>query len=112
MPMSERACSDISNFYNEITKGTPSLTSKTDACETGWGAVCKGMTSSGQFSLNEQQLYINTLKLLAAFFSLKAFVKNSDTHVKILSDNTATVYDINRMGSNNSNTCHKIICDI
>ena len=35
MPMSERACSDISNAYNEITKGTPSLTSKTDACETG-----------------------------------------------------------------------------
>ena len=52
--------------------------------------------------LNEQQLYINVLELLAAFSGLQAFVKTSDTHVKILSDNTMT----------QSNTCHKIIYDI
>ena len=74
--------------------------------------VCKSMRTGGQFSLNEQQLHINVSELLAAFFALKAFVKNSDTHVKILSDNTTTVYDINKMDSNNSSTCHKIICDI
>ena len=39
-------------------------------------------------------------------------MKNSDTHVKFLSDNTTTVYGINKMGSNNSNTYHKTICDI
>ena len=49
---------------------------------------------------------------MAAFLGLKAFVKNSDTRVKILSDNTATVYGINKIGSKNSNTCHKITCDI
>ena len=70
------------------------------------------MRTGSQFSLNQQQLYINVLELLAAFFGLKAFVKNSDTHVKILSDNTATVYSINKMGSNNPNTCHKVICDV
>ena len=44
MTLSERACSDlqwwctnIPNSYNEITKGTHSLTIKTDAYETGWG---------------------------------------------------------------------------
>ena len=74
--------------------------------------MCKGMRTGGQFSLNEQQLHINVLELLAAFFGLKASAKNSDTHVKILSENITTVYGINKMGSNNSNTCHKIICDI
>ena len=58
------------------------------------------MRTGGQFILNEQQLHINVLELLAAFFGLKAFVKNSDTHVKILSDNTTTVHGINKMGSN------------
>ena len=117
--LSERVCSDLQQWYtnipnscNEITKCTSSLTTKTDACETGWGAVCKGMRTGSQFSLNQQQLYINVLELLAAFFGLKAFVKNSDTHVKILSDNTAIVYSINKMGSNNPNTCHKVICDV
>ena len=52
--------------------------------------------------LNEQQLYINVLELLAAFSGLQASVKTSDTHVKTLSDNTTT----------QSNTCHKIIYDI
>ena len=115
MTLSERACYDlqwwctnIPNSYSEITKGTSCLTIKTDACETGWGVVCRGMSTGGQISLNEQQLHINFLKLLAAFFCLKAFVKNSHTYVKLLSENAATVYGINRMGSSNSNTCHKI----
>ena len=54
MTLSERACSalqwwctNIPSCYNEITKCTPSLTNKTDACETGWGAVCKGMRTGG-----------------------------------------------------------------
>ena len=40
------------------------------------------------------------------------FVRNSDAHVKILSDNTKKVYGLNKMGSNNFNKCHKIIGDI
>ena len=89
MTLPERACSDlqcwcanIPSSYNEITKGTSSLAIKTDACETGWGAVYKGMRTSGQFSLNEQKPHFIVLELLAAFFRLKAFVKNSDTHLK------------------------------
>ena len=46
MKLSERACSDrqwwctnIPNSYNEITKGTPSLTIKVDVCETGCCSV-------------------------------------------------------------------------
>ena len=39
-------------------------------------------------------------------------MKNSDTHVNILSDNTTTGYGIDKMSTDNSNTCRKIICDI
>lgn len=74
--------------------------------------MCKGMRTGGQFSLNEQQLHINVLELLLTFFGLKAFVKNSDTQIKILPGNNTTVYGINKMDSNNFNLCHKIICDI
>ena len=70
------------------------------------------MGTGGQFSLNKHQLYLNVLELLDSFFGLKSFVKSSDTHAKILSENAKTVYGINKMGSNNSNTCHKTIFDI
>ena len=46
MTLSERAfsdlrwwCTNISNSYNEITKGTPCFIIKTDTCETGGSAV-------------------------------------------------------------------------
>ena len=70
------------------------------------------MRTGGHFNLNEQELHINVLEMLAVCFGLKAFVKNSDTYVKILSDNTATIYSINKMDLNNFSTCRKIICDI
>ena len=41
-------------------------------------------------------------------FSLKTFVKVSDAHVKLLSDSTTTVHDINNMHSNKSELCHSI----
>ena len=52
------------------------------------------------------------MELLPTFFGLKAFVKNSDTQIKILPSNNTIVYGINKMDSNNFNLCHKIICDI
>ena len=70
------------------------------------------MRTGSQFSSNEQQLHINVFEPLAAFFGIKTFAKMSDAHVKILSDNTTTVYGIDKMGWNNFNTCYKIICDI
>ena len=65
----------VQTFQIEITKGSPSLTTKTDVCETGWGAVCKGMRTDGQFSLNKQQLYVNVSELLDSFFGLKSLWK-------------------------------------
>ena len=56
--------------------------------------------------------HINAKELLAVKFSLKTFVKVSDAHVKLLSDNTTTVHGINNMHSNKSDLCHSIISEI
>ena len=56
--------------------------------------------------------HFNAKKLLGARFSLKTFVKVPDVHVKLLSDNTTTVYGINNMHYNKSDLCHSIISEI
>ena len=58
------------------------------------------------------ECHINAEELLSAKFSLKAFVKGSDTYVKLLSDNTTTVHNINNMHSNESELCHSIMSEI
>ena len=58
------------------------------------------------------EYHINTKELLTAKFSLKTFIKVSDAHVKLLSDNTTTVHGINNMPSNKSDLCHSIISEI
>ena len=58
------------------------------------------------------EYHTNAKELLAAKFFLKAFVKASDAHVKLLSDNTTTVHGINNMHSNKSDLCHSVISEI
>ena len=57
------------------------------------------------------EYYINANKLLAAKFSPKKFVKVSDVHDKLLSDNTTTANGINNLHSNKSDLCHSIISE-
>ena len=56
--------------------------------------------------------HIDAKEILAATFSRKTFVKVSDAHVKLLSDSTTTVHDINNMHSDKSGLCHSIISEI
>ncbi|XP_063374150.1 uncharacterized protein LOC134661866 [Cydia amplana] len=71
----------------------------TDASTTGWGAACGNETASGVWSREEQEMHINGLELLAAFFGLKVFAKNR-TKCQILMriDNSTAIAYINRMG--------------
>ena len=105
-------CKNIPTSYNDISKTTPRLTVKTDACLTGWGAVFNGAKTGGQFTQREQSMQINSSELLAAKFGLKTFIKTHNVHVKLLSDNSTTVHGINRMGSSKSVSCNAIICEI
>ena len=48
---------------------------ETDAFLTGWGAVCNGAQTSGQWSEEERTLYINVLELPAIKLALFSFIK-------------------------------------
>ena len=103
---------NINSSKNNITKSKPVIENSSDASSFGWGAVCNNIRTGGAFNLAEMKYHINAKELLAAKFSLKTFVKVSDAHVKLLSDNTTTVHGINNMHSNKSDLCHSIISEI
>ena len=58
--------------------------------------------AKGSFSFEERYYHIYIKGLLAAKFYLKAFVKVPNAHVKLLSDNTSTIHNINNMHFNKS----------
>ena len=81
----------------------PELELETDASQAGWGAYCQGTLTGGRWSEEEEHLHINELELLAALFSLKAFLKHArDISVLLKSDNVTTVAYINHLGGTKS----------
>ena len=119
MILSPRSITDVQWWYNkincsknDITKGEPVIEISSDASSFRWGAVCNSIHTGGTFNLDEMECHINAEELLSAKFSLKAFVKGSDAYVKLLSDNTTTVHNINNMHSNECELCHSIISEI
>ena len=71
----------------------------TDASLTGWGAVLEGRTAKGTWSPALRTKHINYLELMAVLLALKRFEPLvSGCHVLIRTDNTATMYYINKQG--------------
>ena len=86
-----------------LVSGEPDLIIETDASRKGWEASCMGQTTGGRWSLQEQYLHINCLKLLAGAFALKAFTKDkAQMRVRLLMDNTSAAHYINKMGGTRS----------
>ena len=102
----------ISCSKNNITKGEPVIEISSDASSFGWGAVFNNIRTGGACNLDEMEYHINAKELLAAKLSRKTFVKVSDAHVKLLSNNTTTENGINNMHSKKSDLCHSIISEI
>ena len=117
MILSPQSSTDVHWWYNKIncsknniTKGESVGETSFDASSFGWGAVCNNIHTGDAFNFDEMEYHINSKKLLAAKFSLKTLVKASNSHVKLLSDNTtATVHGIKNMHSNKSELHHSII---
>ncbi|KAL7306804.1 hypothetical protein TKK_0001165 [Trichogramma kaykai] len=63
---------------NPIKNAVYELEIYSDASLTGWGAVCNGEKAHGHWSTLERELHINQLELIAAFFGLRAFAKDSN----------------------------------
>ena len=86
-----------------IIHGCPTTTFTSDASLSGWGATNEGHSTVGFFTKQEKSLHINVLESKAVLFGLRALGRDlHDAHIKILSDNTATVGAINKMGSTKS----------
>ena len=88
-----------------MKRGSPQLIITSDASLIGFGAVCKGETAKGLWSVSEKEQHINYLELLAAFNALKMFAKNvHDKHILLRLDNSTAVCLINKMGTCKSKT--------
>ena len=71
------------------------------------------MTLGGHWTPQEAEEHINYYELMAAFFSLQAFVTNlNNKHVRLKLDNTTAVAAINNMGTNHSVKCNRVASDI
>ena len=78
---------------------------QSDASLTGWGAVCKGVSTGGSWTPQEQSLHINCLELLAADLALKSFLKAQQGVTVLLQlDNSTAVAYINNLGGTISPT--------
>ena len=67
-----------------------------DASLMGWGATCSQQRIRGPWSVEESEMYINCLELLAATFAVKTFAKNlTQESVLLHIENTTVVAYIN-----------------
>ncbi len=73
------------------------------------GATFLTIKTGGQWSHIERQDSINVLELKAVLFGLCTLVNVTDTHVKILTDNTTAVHTINNMGTSHSRKCNEVV---
>ena len=81
----------------------------TDASLEGWGASMGNVSTGGAWLPDEKLMHINVLELKAILLALKSFVKTSHKH---MSDNTTTIYCINKMGTSHSIECHHKVLKI
>ena len=75
---------------------------KSDSSQKGWG-VFRPHTDEkggGQWTEEEQLDHINVLELKACLFALKSFCSHcTDKHIRLVTDNTCSMYCIRRQGS-------------
>ena len=90
-----------------------SLLENSDASLQGWGAVMNKTSTGGMWLPTGSEHHINYLELLAAFFALQCFHSSlSGKHVKIMIDNTSAVFQINNVGTCQSEECNSLVVQI
>ena len=107
MSLSEESRSELkwwitssASTYNVDYHGQPKLTLSSDASTKGWRCSLDSVITGGLWTDSEAKHHINYLELLAIFLARKVFVKRIiGKHVKIMTDNTTPMADINHMGT-------------
>lgn len=100
---------NIPEAVNDICVRVPDIVIYSDASLLGWGCVCDGLPSGGEWSPAERLFHINYLELKAAFFALKSFQGQlHGKHVRLMLDNTTAIACINHMGTSHSDSCNDL----
>jgi hypothetical protein len=111
MSISAKGIREMEWWYNHLDNSFSPITQAiiideviySDASLKGWGAAFGSQKTGGNWSCTEATSHINILELKAALFALESFRSQlSHKHVKIMVDNSAAVYMINKMGSSHT----------
>ena len=91
------------NYKTKWIPDPPSLTLVTDASDLGWGyQSSEGHQGQGLWEDIMLRKHINVKELKAVYIAIRKEPTLRCQHVKVLTDNTTTVYCINRQGSSRS----------
>ena len=115
MEVSQAAISDLqwwmasakNNKGSPVHISPPQITVITDSSLIGWGAVCNDIKTGGQWGLSEipNDNNIDYLELKAVYLGLLSFREElSNKHVRVETDNSATVAYVNHMGGGGGET--------
>ena len=112
MTLTDRALQDLDwweenilTLWAPVRRPNPDKIIYTDASKKGWGWARRDTKEQGG-GQEERELHINVLELKAVYLSLRSlFKEDSNMHVKIMSDNSTTVANINKQGSVCSGPC-------
>lgn len=97
---------------NDIDREAPLMITYSVTVNSGWGAISENSKTGDPFGREENKYHINVRELLAVKFALSTFLNIENTYVKLMSDNTTTIYLINNVGCNKSDLCSQITFDI
>ena len=99
---------NITSAFKLINPGQPQHVVFSDASRSGWGEVYGEIKTGGHWSSAEDELHINVLELLAAFYISSSLCHNlKDTHIRMMIDNQTAIAYINNMGGRKT-TCNNI----
>ena len=84
-----------------------------DASKMGWGAAIGDLSTGRNWCVQETSCHINELEMKAAYFALKSFVSFlSGKHVKIMIDNSTTVFVITNMGTSHNDSLNSMVLEL
>ena len=93
----------ISNSYNVISHGDPTIVVFTHVSSTGWGCSLNNISTGGNWTAEEANNHLNYLELLGIFLALQSFsLTIKGQLVKVMVDNITALSDLNHMGTSSS----------
>ena len=89
----------LPSAYRSTDHGVPDVTLTSGASLKGWGTASWTACTHGLWSEVETTYHINVLELLSVELGLRSLLIDcQNQHIRVVSDNTTTVTDVNCMG--------------